>query len=123
DAGGRVTAVATASEALETLATVDADVVLCDIGLPGEDGYGFIRRLRALEHHEGAAIPAIALTAYAQESDRRRALDPGFQAHLAKPVQPTRLLRLLASGVPPRVNAMAAVEGGNEMVARRVGVQ
>jgi len=120
DAGGRVTAVATANEAIETLATVDVDVVLCDIGLPGEDGYSFIRRFRALEHHDGAAIPAIALTAYAQESDRRRVLEAGFQAHLAKPVQPARLLRVLASGVPARPGAMRAVEGGNGMAARRV---
>jgi CheY-like chemotaxis protein len=69
-----------------------------------------MRKLRAVN---GATIPAIALTAYAQESDRRRALAAGFQAHLAKPVQPARLLQALANGIPARLSALPVVKTGN----------
>jgi signal transduction histidine kinase len=97
EAGGRASAVGTTADALRAIPTLAPDVLVCDIGLPGEDGYSLIRKVRALDDPAAAAIPAIALTAYAQETDRRRALAAGFQSHLAKPVQPARLLGMLAT--------------------------
>ena len=95
EAGATVTAVGTAAEALAALREARPDVLVCDIGLPFEDGYTLIRAVRAQENG-GSPIPAVALTAYAQESDRERALAAGFQRHLAKPVQPAKLLSVLA---------------------------
>lgn len=66
-------------------------VILSDIAMPGEDGYGFIQRLRALGRERGGATPAAALTALASEEDRKRALEAGFQMHLAKPIDAGRL--------------------------------
>ncbi len=63
--------------------------------MPGEDGYELIRRLRALDAPGGRSIPAVALTAYASEQDRSRALEAGYQVHLSKPVEPMELLRAL----------------------------
>jgi signal transduction histidine kinase/CheY-like chemotaxis protein len=88
--GARVTVAASAAEALAALATEWADVLVADIGMPGEDGYSLIRSVRGLDG--GAKLPAIALTAYAGEGNRRRALEAGFQVHLAKPVDPSELL-------------------------------
>jgi signal transduction histidine kinase len=115
EAGARVSAVGSASEALAALDASPADVMLCDIGLPGEDGYNLIRQVRALETTTGRSMPAAALTAYAQTRDRDRALEAGFQNHLAKPVNPPELLRevarLAATGHPRRslVSATASV--------------
>jgi CheY-like chemotaxis protein len=72
-------------------------VVLSDIEMPGEDGYDFIRRLRALPAERGGRLPAAALTAYARSEDRRRALQAGFQLHAAKPIEPVELLTILAN--------------------------
>jgi CheY-like chemotaxis protein len=68
------------------------NVVLCDIGMPDEDGYTFIRRLRERPAEEGGLVPAAALTAYARTEDRLQILSSGFQMHLPKPVQPAELL-------------------------------
>ena len=65
---------------------------MCDIGLPGRDGYELIGEVRALAARRRRAIPAIALTAYASSDDRRRALAAGFEAHLAKPIDPPTLV-------------------------------
>jgi CheY-like chemotaxis protein len=70
-------------------------VLICDVGLPDDDGYGLLRRLRALP--EGERVPAIALTAYARPEDRAKALAAGFRAHLAKPLDPESLLKELSS--------------------------
>ena len=98
-AGATVAGVGTAREALSQLAAWRPDVLVCDIGLPGEDGYTLIRNVRALATDQGGDVPAVALTAYAHASDRRRALAAGFQAHLAKPFEPGQLLRVLARSV------------------------
>ena len=113
-AGAQATAVGTVAEAVAVLSTTGADVIVCDIGLPGEDGYSLIRKLHAVN---GTTIPAIALTAYAQEDDRRRALAAGFQAHLAKPVQPARLLHVLATNVAARLPALPVAKTGNGATA------
>jgi ATP-binding cassette subfamily B protein len=72
------------------------DLLICDIGLPEEDGYRLLKRVRALEAQRrvplGERMAAIALTGYAQPEDRMQALVAGFQAHLAKPAQPGVLL-------------------------------
>jgi CheY-like chemotaxis protein len=93
--GAKVTAAASASEALEALARASngsfPDVLVSDIGMPGEDGFDLIARVRALEVERGGHIPAIALTAYARAEDRARVLAAGFQRHVAKPVEPSTL--------------------------------
>ena len=92
-----VTTAASASEALEALRRAKPDVVISDIGMPGEDGYALIRMVRALPSDEGGDVPAVALTAYARSDDRTRALLAGFQSHVAKPVEPTELVATVAS--------------------------
>ncbi|WP_408035102.1 response regulator [Tolypothrix bouteillei] len=65
--------------------------------MPGEDGYTLIRKIRALTSEQGGRIPAIALTAYAKDEDRDKALSAGFQKHLSKPVEPAELAATIAS--------------------------
>ncbi len=96
--GAEVTTASTAERALELLSQTSPMILLSDIGMPGTDGYELIRRVRTLTGVRAAAIPAIALTAYARDEDRRRALEAGFQTHVAKPVEPAELLRVV-SGV------------------------
>jgi CheY-like chemotaxis protein len=84
--GAKVTAVDSAQHALEWLVAQGADVIVSDIAMPDEDGLSFIRRVRALPEPLGQ-VPAIALTAFARADDRARAIDAGYQLHLAKPVE------------------------------------
>ena len=104
--GAEVTAVGSAAEALKALEAAPArrkpHVLLSDIGLPGEDGYQLLDRVRAAEAVHGGEIPAVAVTAYAREVDRRRALDAGFQGHLAKPIEPDELIAAVAALVAGR---------------------
>ena len=93
-AGAGVVAVASTGEAMAALQRTRPDVILSDIGMPGEDGISLIRRVRALDG--GRAIPAAALTAYTQAEDRERALDAGYQVFLPKPVDPGILTATLA---------------------------
>ena len=86
-----------AAEALELLQREHVDVLLADIGMPGEDGYSLIRRVRALGQSAAALVPAAALTAFARDEDRRRALQAGFQLHLTKPIDGTSLLAAVAT--------------------------
>jgi CheY-like chemotaxis protein len=72
-------------------------VLVSDIGMPGEDGYAFIRRVRALGPDRGGQVPAAALTAYAKGEDGQRVLSAGFQVHLPKPVQPADLANVVAT--------------------------
>lgn len=95
--GAEVTTAPSAVEALELLAKVVPRVVISDIGMPEVDGYEFMRRVRHQTGAHGAAIPAIALTAYSREQDRRLALQAGFQTHVAKPVEPAELVRVVAA--------------------------
>ncbi len=85
-------------EALEQLKGTTFDVIVSDLGMPGEDGYVLIRKLRELEAAAShGKLPAIALTAYARGEDRRRVMLAGFQAHISKPVESGELLALIAS--------------------------
>lgn len=90
--------VASGNEARSWLAVNQADILLCDIGMPGEDGFSLLAGLRA----RNSSVPAIAITAYASSSDARRALSVGFQAHMAKPVDTARLVQAIGELVPPR---------------------
>jgi PAS domain S-box-containing protein len=89
--GGRVIAAASTREAVERVRDVRPDLLLADLGLPGEDGYALLARFRAMYPD----VPAIALTAYARETDRNRALAAGFAQHVIKPVDPERLIDLV----------------------------
>ncbi|HBB33839.1 MAG TPA: hybrid sensor histidine kinase/response regulator [Cyanobacteria bacterium UBA8803] len=95
DCGAQVTAVESAMAALEFLSKSQVDLLISDIAMPDIDGYEFIRKLRALEVARRDYIPAVALTAYARESDRILALEAGFQVHLPKPVNPNKLITVL----------------------------
>jgi PAS domain S-box-containing protein len=95
--GAAVTEAASAGEALAALEHTRPDVLVSDIGMPGENGYELIKRVRALPAERGGRVPAVALTAYAGAKDRRHALLAGFHTHLAKPVEPDELLAVLAS--------------------------
>jgi two-component system CheB/CheR fusion protein len=92
--GATVIYVATAAAALEAMDQATPHVIVSDIGLPGEDGYEFLRHVRAMP--TGARVPAIALTAFAREEDIQRATRAGFDVHLAKPVEPAELARIVA---------------------------
>jgi CheY-like chemotaxis protein len=92
-----VETVASAAEAVRKLEAWRPDVLLSDIGMPGEDGYELIRRVRELPPERGGRTPAAALTAFARGEDRRRALRAGFQMHLAKPVEIQELATVVAS--------------------------
>jgi CheY-like chemotaxis protein len=70
-----------------------------DIGMPQEDGYGLIRRLRKLKSRRAKQIPALALTAYATDEDRTLALAAGFQMHLTKPIEPESLVSSIAAAL------------------------
>jgi PAS domain S-box-containing protein len=81
----KVIVAASVSEGLAAVRRHEPDLVLADLAMPGEDGFSFIRKLRLLEPAHLRRIPAVALTAYVRRDDRTRALDAGYQAHLAKP--------------------------------------
>ncbi len=92
--------VATAASCVEALRAFDdapPDVLLSDIGMPEKTGYDLIREVRRRDGNAGGTVPAAALTAYAGADDRRRAVEAGFQLHLAKPVDPDRLAEVVAS--------------------------
>ena len=92
--------VTTAARAAEGLALVGAtrpDVIISDIGMPGETATTLIRDVRALAAERGGRTPAIALTAFARSEDRTRALLAGYQVHVAKPIEPAELLATVAS--------------------------
>ena len=95
--GADVVTVNSSSAALDEVERQRPDVIISDIGMTGENGYEFIRKIRSLSREHGGHIPAIALTAYAAPSDRRKALLAGFQTHLAKPVEPDDLLAVILS--------------------------
>jgi PAS domain S-box-containing protein len=94
-AGARTAVAGSTGQALALVGEQRFDVIVSDIGMPGEDGYQLIRRLR--ERHDAAALPAVALTAYAREEDRAKVIAAGFQQHLAKPLDPVRVVSTIAS--------------------------
>jgi len=95
--GARVEGVTSADEALAVFSQVQPDVLISDIGMPGMDGYELIRQVRELPPDRGGLIPAIALTAYAGETDHERALSAGFNRHLSKPIEPDQIVDAIAN--------------------------
>jgi signal transduction histidine kinase/ActR/RegA family two-component response regulator len=107
--GVQVMNASSCAEALASLLENDKrqnrpDVLISDIGMPDEDGYALIRKVRNLEPDQGGLVPAIALTAYARTEDRARALAAGFQAHLGKPIDPEEL-KMVIAGLTGRLAA------------------
>ena len=107
--GAKVMQADTAREAFAILMGGESgrlpDLLISDIGMPEEDGYSLIRRIRALPPEQGGKIPAVALTAFTSAEDRRRTLEAGFQVHLSKPIEPNELITVIAG--------LAASAGGH----------
>jgi signal transduction histidine kinase len=101
--GAKVIAASSTAEAVERLTKHGSipDVLVSDIGMPSEDGFELISKVRAMGPERGGTIPAIALTAYARDEDRARVLAAGFQRHVAKPVEPSSLAHAVASLARP----------------------
>lgn len=97
DCGAEVITAASAAEALDCMRSERPHVLVSDVGMPGEDGYSLIRRVRALGPDCGGNVPAVALTAYARSEDRTRAILAGFQMHIAKPIEPSELIAIVAT--------------------------
>ena len=95
--GAKVMTANSASEAFEMIKREKFDVVISDIGMPDEDGFSLIGKIRDLPNEQGGTVPAIALTAYARAEDRVQMLRSGFQMHLAKPVEPAELVAAVAN--------------------------
>ena len=100
--GTEVRLAGTAAMARNELVTYTPHVIISDIGMPDEDGYSLIRSIRTLATDDKKNIPAIALTAFARNEDRARALVAGFNLHLAKPVEPSTLVRAVLNLAQPQ---------------------
>ena len=94
--GAEVKVCESVGEALEVLTQWKPDVLMSDIAMPGEDGYSLISKVRSLPRESGGNIPAAAFTAYARDEDRERALEAGYQMHIAKPVSSGQLVTMIA---------------------------
>jgi PAS domain S-box-containing protein len=101
-AGAEVMTAASAAEAFERLAGTTPDALVADLGLPGEDGYSLLARIRSTRTFAAQPFPAIALTAYARAADRERALAAGFLHYVVKPVDPDELVKVIGSIVKAR---------------------
>ena len=103
--GATVRALESGAAIESAIAAFRPDVFVFDIGMPGEDGYTLLRRVRRFSSAQGGNIPAISLTAHAREEDRKRAIECGFQGHLAKPVHFPLLISTIRSLVDQRESA------------------
>jgi len=92
----KVTVFESGADCLKHLATLRPTVLITDIGMPGMDGYSFIKAVRALPPEGGGTTPVVALTAHARSQDRRRAMLTGFDIHVARPVEPSELEAVVA---------------------------
>jgi CheY-like chemotaxis protein len=110
DCDAIVTTVESADEAVNLLQGGKFDVLVSDIGMPGENGYSLIKRVRSLGAASCGDIPAIALTAYARVEDRVMAIAAGFQMHIAKPVEPIELITMVAGARGLSIKSQAAAE-------------
>ena len=97
EAGAEVITASAARQAFELITQTKPDALISDIGMPGEDGYELIRKVRTLSAEHGGQVPAIALTAYARTQDRLKVLSAGYQMHVPKPVEPVELATVVAS--------------------------
>jgi CheY-like chemotaxis protein len=103
--GARVTTASSVADALAAIERQWPDVLVSDIGMPGEDGFDLIREMRRREDSGHRHVPAIALTAYAGAEDRRRTIAAGFEAHVAKPIEAAALAPLILSLLPAESRA------------------
>ena len=99
--GATVFPAATSREAFQLLLTHRPGLIVSDIGLPDEDGYSLMRRIRALSPDQGGSTPAIAVSAFTSAEDRKRALSAGFQAFVAKPMDLGKLTSSIRALAPP----------------------
>jgi PAS domain S-box-containing protein len=97
EAGAEVATTTGVRQAVEMIKRRKPDVLISDIGMPGEDGYELVRRVRALPPEKGGQVPAIALTAFVRTQDRLKVLSAGYQMHVPKPVEPIELATVVAS--------------------------
>jgi signal transduction histidine kinase/ActR/RegA family two-component response regulator len=95
--GAEVRTAPSAADALDIMQGWHPDLLISDLGMPDEDGYTLLRKVRAMSAEHGGSIPALALTAYARVEDRVRALAAGFQMHVAKPIEPAELIAVVAN--------------------------
>ena len=95
DAGAVVRSAESAASGFDAVGVFHPQLLVSDIGMPGEDGYSLIRRIRALGAEGGGGIPSVALTAFTRAEDRAKALTAGFTVHLGKPINPSDLIRTL----------------------------
>jgi PAS domain S-box-containing protein len=95
--GAEVEVAGSAAQALETLSEFRPHVLVSDIGMPGDDGYALIRKVRARDGDRDSRLPAVALTAYTSVKDRVRLFSAGFQAHIVKPLDPAELIAVVAT--------------------------
>ncbi len=102
----KTTAVDSAAKAFDAIKEIQPDILISDVGLPGEDGYALIRKIRQLAPEQNGLVPAIALTGYASLQDRGYALEAGYQEHLAKPVDLDILIELVRTLVSQKTSAI-----------------
>jgi CheY-like chemotaxis protein len=103
--GAEVTTAGSVEEAMQLFESCRPDVLVADIGMPGEDGYSLIRRVRERPPESGGEIPAVALTAYVRTQDRVRVLSSGYQMHVPKPVEPADLVSAVARVADRQLNS------------------
>jgi CheY-like chemotaxis protein len=94
--GAEVTSAASVADAFRLFSERRPDVLVSDIGMPDEDGYELIRKIRALSTEESRSVPALAVTGYATRKDRERSLSAGYQQHMAKPIEQDDLIAAIA---------------------------
>jgi CheY-like chemotaxis protein len=123
--GAEVRSVASVAEAMIALKTSLPDVLISDLGMPGEDGYALIRQVRLLPAEAGGRLPALAVSGYATDAHRRKVISSGFQRLLEKPVEPAELVaevaRLAGVASPVRAGATRAEDGAPDMPASSLG--
>jgi CheY-like chemotaxis protein len=101
--GGEVACCESAEEALKQFRIWKPDILVSDIGMPGQDGYSLIKKLRKLKLKLARQVPAIALTAYATDEDRARSYAAGFQTHVSKPIEPQALIKIIAGAAGRKI--------------------
>ena len=97
DTGAAIFTATSVAEAMVQFEQRRPDVLICDIEMPGEDGYSLVRRVRGLAADDGGAVPAVAVTAYGRAEDRLRLLAAGYDRYIAKPVEPSELVAVIVA--------------------------
>lgn len=104
EAEATVVSASSAQEALKLFQSQRPDLLVCDISMPGMDGYELIKAIRCLDVHQGATVPAVALTAFARHEDELNALHAGYHLHMAKPVEPFKLVAMISRLIKAKKN-------------------